>query len=270
MAVNGWSWTPKEGRATPLRYEPGNWGDLLKAAWFVRILPWLEPRAPRQRIWDLFAGARTYPCPPATRARLARLDDPALEEALAPFLAEEAWPSAAALIADQLEGRDAVLTVCDEDPHRLDTFRDDERFTVEPGDGWALAREVAGPPFGLVLLDPYDFLGEWEASGAELLAKSREETMLIYLYNRSAQGRERLRAYREFRRALADARGGVPGVLGRAPADGFLPAAHHEVLFLPSERAAQDGGLEPLLLTLEAAAAHVATVVRATADNERL
>ncbi len=270
MTTNGWSWTPKEGRSTPLRYEPGNWGDLLKAAWFVRILPWLEPRAPRQRIWDLFAGARTYPCPPSTRRRLDRLGDPLVQEAVAPFLERDEWPSAAALTAALVGDRPSVLTVCDKDPARLETFRADSRFTVVPGDGWALAREIEPVPFGFVVLDPYDYLEEWEERAPASLGLSLEATTLLYVFNRSAQGRERFRAYRDFRNTLTEARKGIPGVLGRAPADGFLPAAHHELFFLPSERAAQDGGTEALLQELEAAAAAVARAVRASADSERV
>jgi hypothetical protein len=260
--MSGWTWKPRDARGEGLLYEPGNWGDILKALWVRAVMRYLV------RVWgrdveavDPFAGAPDYDLPAASRRRLDRVEvDGAL---FAPFLDAGRWPSAAALLSASLpEGASPVICF-DLDSGKRSRFCGDARFATARGpDGWAVAAERRPGSRGLLLLDPYDFLHEWKGRLDDVLAASAETNVLLYVYNRSARDPERLRDYRTFRHALADAWGEAPMRVGRVPADGFLAAAHHEVVWLPGPELCTRHDHDELLRELEQRAIAVDGAVR--------
>jgi len=190
------------------------------------------------RYVDPFAGAADYPAGPRVKQRLALTDLPDVRMSTSNFLERGGWPSAARLAALVLP--DGGATLFDADAERRETFRDAGMFRVlSAGDGWDAARAAAPDGTGLLLLDPYDFLAEWRERLPLVVELAERTNVLVYVYNRAARGREAFRDYRDFRNALDDARGGRPKLFGRAAADGFLPTAHHEMLFLPCPRVAE-------------------------------
>ncbi|MFW5857364.1 MAG: hypothetical protein ACOCX4_05750 [Planctomycetota bacterium] len=235
-----WSWKPADASAPGLLYEPGNWGDLLKGLWVVAIVRQLlaVPNAADAAfvLVDPFAGAHDYPLTPGARRRLGELGNAPGADRLRTATADGRWPSAALLAADAAEagGRAVRGRVFDAHAERAASFDGDPRFErIAARDGYAAAVAHAPPPNGLLLIDPYDFLGEWAEQIDTILRAARTTSVLLYLYNRSARGAKYLRAYRDFRNALERGRGEAPYCIGRTPADGFLPSAHHEIVFLP-------------------------------------
>jgi hypothetical protein len=155
------------------------------------------------------------------------------------------------------------VRVFDLDPGRRARLEADPRLTVLPGeDGWAVAEAHAPGPAGLLLLDPYDLLAEWPERLPAVLALAERTTVLLYLYNRAARGEKHFRRYRDFRNRLAQRRT-APRCLGRVPADGFLPRAHHELLLLPGPRLAASPRWRPLREELESVTAAVEAAVLA-------
>ena len=84
----------------------------------------------------------------------------------------------------------------------------------------------------LVLLDPYDFLAEWEELLPRALALAERSVVLAYIYNRAPRSAGYWNEYQRLRNALASGREGEGYVLGRIPTDAVLPRAYHEVLLL--------------------------------------
>ena len=253
-----WSWKAKDGAAGRLLYEPGNWGDLLKASWIAAVLGGLlDAFGPGQaRALDVFAGAPDYPLSAASAARARRVGAGDFVAALAPHLERGRWPGSAALMAEIIASARArkgsppdpepAVAVFDADVERRLALAADGRFgMLEHHDGYdALAGAFDLGPAGLALVDPYDLLADWRRALPALAARGRTATALVYVHNRSGRGREALREYRAFRAALAEARAGAPLLVGRIPADPFLPTAWHEMIWLPGERAREAPGLE--------------------------
>ena len=242
-----WTWKEKNNAGGRLLYEPGNWGDILKAAWVTRAIQWLAETngAARIRYVDTFAGAADYPASPRVKQRLALASLPDVRMFASDFLERGRWPSAARLAALALPN--GAVAVFDADAERRETFRDAGIFRMLDAEcGWDAARDAAPDGTGLILLDPYDFLAEWRERLPFVLRLAERTNVLVYVYNRAARSREAFRDYRDFRNALDDARGGLRKVLGRAAADGFLPTAHHEMLFLPCPRVAESSAFEAL------------------------
>ncbi|MBN2711082.1 MAG: hypothetical protein JXR97_01410, partial [Planctomycetes bacterium] len=67
--MSEWGWKPKDAESTRLLYEPGNWGDILKAGWVDIATAYIAKNAGPFRYLDLFAGARTYPVTKKTADR---------------------------------------------------------------------------------------------------------------------------------------------------------------------------------------------------------
>ncbi len=260
-----WSWKPKDADSANLLYEPGNWGDLLKGAWVVEAAGWLLAQFTRLacQYVDPFAGAPAYPLTAGTRARLAAVGPGRLAEVAEDFIEKGIWPSAAALVA-AVSAEKAEIRVFDNDPERRQSLAECPNFTVLDGeDGWEIATRRAPGERGLVLIDPYDFLKEWQTRLEGVLALAEKTSVLVYIYNRSARGREEFRQYRDFRNALDSQRGEKPKLLGRVAADSFLPAAHHEMLFLPGPACYEHDESDSLIEALAAVTVKLDRVIRA-------
>lgn len=244
---DAWNWKGKDGSRNGLLYESGNWGDLLKMLWLGAVLDWKHPVA----YFDPFAGDVEYPLSEKIRFRIKELRTDFFAFLRRPFLDRGVWPSAAAAAREMLA--QGTVEVWDKDEGRRANWRNRARVAVpqktrgERGEiesGWHLLRDHADDPDAVWLLDPYDFLAEWR-DWLEIVAdKSRRNTTLLYVYNRSAKSPEAFREYRACRNALDDLRGGLPKRVGRAASDVFLPRAHHEMWYLPSEKDAGKPGLD--------------------------
>lgn len=240
MADSEWGWNPKRGKSAGLLYEPGNWGDLLKNAWLVRVLEWaLKRREGSFSYVDLFAGAPVYHLPPVSARRYHAFSDEALCRYASSFVDNGVWPSAASLAKTVDPNCD--VTVCEADPARRQALIDSGQFNVSPtDDGWQALREHGPGGNSFVLVDPYDFLAEWDEQLSAVLECAKSAVTLVYIFNRSGRGQEHLRRYRKFRTALDDVWCEKIKLIGRVPADSFLPRTHHEMLMLAPETIAGD------------------------------
>lgn len=270
-----WSWKAEERAVNPrlrLAYEPGNWGDMLKALWAAPLVRALGS-APLALL-DPFAGAPTWPLMPSARERLARL--PAdIAETLAPWTDRDLWPSTGRLLLE-LGAAGSRARVFDLDERRRDAWATEERAAVLPvADGRAALEHAlaataptsaarddptagtapadgpspSGDPTALTLLDPYDL---FETHGELLppaLTWAERGPWLAYLYNKAPRSAAALRSYEQLRATLADWLAAHPehGLLvGRLPADARLPRAWHEVALL-ARRDVLDAVREPAL-----------------------
>ena len=255
-----WRWKvadPSVTEALGLRYEPGNWGDILKAVWACTVLESLlggllkgdvgtDDRARDRRVFDPFAGRPSYPILPSTAERLERLDGTEWLESWGHLLDSAAFPSTTGLLQLQALERGLVLeaTVFDVDSEALESWRGREHVRlVDARDGYEALKGPEAREADLVLVDPYDFFDSWSSARDTVFELARERPLLLYLYNKAARGGGYLRNYRALRRAFAEsllaAAPATAGLLGRAPADAILPRAYHEVLLLaPSDTVA--------------------------------
>lgn len=255
-----WGWKATDGAVGGLRYEPGNWGDVLKLAWLLPTLEVMRDMGVAEA-FDPFAGAPEYPLGGTVRRRLNRVSDTRCAALLEPYLARGVWPGSASVLADVLGGGmvpggpDVCVAVYDADEGRRGALAGTGRFAMLPlASGYdvlpRMAEERAEGARGerFLLLDPYDFLAEWEDVLPRLLAVGAGVTVLLYVYNRSGRGSPDFRRYRSFRRALEA--GGRQFCAGRVPADGFLPTTYHEMILLPSETLRGGGGYDTLCTEL--------------------
>lgn len=232
MAGN-WNWKSRDGHQGGLLYESGNWGDLLKMLWLKTALDWKNRAADAVSYFDPFAGCVEYPLGAKTLFRLEQTNSREFAFLQNVFFDRGFWPSAASGARLLVNG---AVEVWDADAGRREGWRAARGVTVPEGEsGWPLLRDHADDPNAVWLIDPYDFLAEWRDVLPLVAEKSRATTLLLYVYNRSAKNPEAFREYRACRNALDDLRGGLPKRVGRAAADVFLPRAHHEMWFLPSE-----------------------------------
>jgi len=249
-----WTWKVSEDAKNVglnLRYEPGNWGDVLKGEWAVRLTRALARSGlPRIRFLDPFAGAPTYPLVESAAARLdERPPCPAFLEAQAPFVARGELASTGSLVlaAADAAGVGLEALVYDLDATRLAAWRSRPVSVLEVASG-AEALEAA-PPRDLVLLDPYDLFDAWGSLLPRVLPFAREAALLLYLYNKAPRGAGHQRQYASFRRSLARELADLPrparALVGRVPSDAVLPRAFHEVVLVASAELA--GELEPEL-----------------------
>lgn len=257
--ASAWNWKTKDGTANGLLYESGNWGDLVKVLWLVAILGWKKGAG---NYFDPFAGDVCYPLGKKTYSRFARARLQRLDFIKDTFLEAGLWPSSATVARTMVSGR---VEVWDADAERRRRWAESGVDVADGDSGWTLLESRAPDPRALWLVDPYDFLAEWRTRLPALLAKSKETSILVYIYNRSAKNAEAFADYRAFKNALADGRD-LPSPLGRVAADGFLPRAHHEMLYLPSRAECENPAFPSLLRTLEEETANVtAALGRATA-----
>ena len=189
-----WRWKDSQQGAL-LRYEPGNWGDILKGEWLCLWLEWYAAGRAQLRYQDPFCGWREYPVTEPTRQRV--LHSPAQR------YAQYLGLSSASLVARH--GSSQGLTV--------QSHCSDRETALEL------------KPCDLLLFDPYDFFERWPEWNDLLLEASRDRDIVVYLYNKSPRGLSQFRQYQ----ALRERWRGRPLVLGRVPADSVLPRAWHEV-----------------------------------------
>lgn len=268
MDTSAWGWKGKNGSVSRLLYEPGNWGDFLKLSWLAVALEWFEQSfgAGGFDYVDLFAGGVEYPLGPKIKARFELVDSERLEKIAALFLEREAWPSAASF-AKLFHPR--TTRIFDADSYHVDTWRDSGGAeTLAGASAWGNLSTLKMAHDSLVMLDPYDFMDDWETSLSLLVEKARGSATLLYLYNRSARGSEYFREYRAFRNSLESLTEGMVKRIGRVPADGFLPRAHHEMVFLAGDGVAARPGFDRLLAGLERETLRVAAVVERLAVLE--
>jgi hypothetical protein len=272
-----WNWKPKDAAGAGLLYEPGNWGDILKAAWVAEILPRLRARAGAEfRYADPFAGMPSYPLTPGAKAQLEKIRGVAAAEVLRRFTEEcGEWPSAARVAAALMgdEARSAV-SVCDADPDRRAALAGCPAFTMmraeNVADGWELAARGAPGEGGLLLIDPYDLLKEWKERIEAVTGASKKTSVLAYIYNRGSQGPGRLRHYLAFRKALEERLAGRPAVIGRVAADARLPSAWHEMLFIPSPECAKRTEFGEMIEALERTTREIDAVIREGGAVEKI
>ena len=256
--MSNWTWKTNDSSANEelrLRYEPGNWGDILKGCWALSILskPHATPptasdaKPPTSeatfRYLDPFAGAPTYPLTPTTENRLRDLPALVWSRTQATFAARGRVASTASLIAAALtaEGRAYEFDVFDaQDEHRASWKQVPRTRVVAACCGEDVVSEaVDGLPYSLVLVDPYDLLERWSRLAAAVVELASSSGVLLYLYNKSPRGGGHARAYAAYcrrRDTLLQQRDSLAYVCGRVPADGTLPRAYHEVVFLASRQ----------------------------------
>lgn len=194
-----WTWKDPEKGALGLRYEPGNWGDILKGEW---LCCWLDHwPAQHLRYRDPFCGLQGYPLSQSTRQRIEQAPVPRYRS----HLDADRLPSSAQLVSRQA-GRAGVVV-----QQHLSDRESDPLKSLQDGD--------------LLLFDPYDFFENWRSWTPALLEWARRADALIYLYNKSPRGVGQFRNYQALRQAFREAEPWV----GRVAADGCLPRAWHEV-----------------------------------------
>lgn len=196
-----WTWKDGNHGALPLRYEPGNWGDILKGEWLCLFLRWFAARGHSELTYvDPFSGQPDYPLTQATRARL-EVAGGLYAEAAGP----DRLPSSASLVRQQAEQLGLAVT--------------------------AHCSDKETPPLSvlqacdLLLFDPYDFFERWPEWNDAVLREARQHNVLVYLYNKSPRGASQFRQYRSLRERWA----GLPLLVGRVASDAALPRAWHEV-----------------------------------------
>ncbi|RMG06291.1 MAG: hypothetical protein D6731_26140 [Planctomycetota bacterium] len=241
----GWSWKvadPAANAELGLLYEPGTWGDLLKAAWAVPLARRVAVDGP-PTLLDPFAGAASYPLVPAAAERLRSAPSLGIEDLLDDFLRRGRLPSTGAL-ALAAAGEGARLVVYDVHTARRATWRGLPGVTVaeelRSGEELLAARASEAD---LVLVDPYDLFERFEALLPAAL--SAQAPLLLYLYNKAPRGPKALARYRAFRERLTALAGKRCVRVGRAPSDALLPRAYHEVLLVAPPPLAR--ALDPVL-----------------------
>lgn len=261
-----WNWKNKDGSNPGLLYESGNWGDFLKLLWVKTVIDWKSRHSNPINYFDPFAGEIHYPLTPKARHRLRMCANDGFDFIRQNFIAENLWPSAASGARLLAGGK---MEIWDADPARRENWRNIPGITVPDSDsGWTLLQNHPADPNAVRLIDPYDFLAEWREYLPLILEKSRDATLLLYLYNRSARNESHFKNYRDFKNALEDANGRRPKLLGRIAADAFLPRSHHEMLFLPSDEDKNRPDFELLLDELALCAEQLADGLRRTAACE--
>lgn len=223
-----------------MRYEPGNWGDVLKGLWVEAVTRHLKlSTRSLPRICDGFAGHPVYPLTAGTRQRLGELDaHNCYVQAQERYAEGDQLASAATLARDVLRhhsGRTTIpdVAVFDLDAHKRDHYAQHEGFRVlELETGFDIL-DLADD-HELLVLDPYEFLWEYAKYLPRLLAAAERTSVLIYLFNKAPQRGGYRRNYTNFLNELDAGRPEGDYLLGRVPSDGFLPQIYHEMLYLPA------------------------------------
>ncbi|MBE7462820.1 MAG: hypothetical protein HS116_04915 [Planctomycetes bacterium] len=239
--IRAWRWRVAAEAANAelhLRYEPGNWGDVLKGTWAVRVARALPASAAAVRYLDPYAGAPTYPLVPASRARLNRLaeiPEQPFASAQSGFAGRDRLGSTAALLLEvwHAQGLRVDAHVFDaEAAHRQAWGGMDglSVLNVPSGEAALELERHAASPADLILVDPYDCFDHWGAWLPALKRAARRSTVLVYLYNKAPRGTGYADQYRRLRGALERWSADGPLLLGRLAADAVEPRAYHEVL----------------------------------------
>jgi len=238
-----WRWkatNASTGDEPGLRYEPGNWGDVLKGVWAVLAARWvISTRSPPLlRYSDPFAGSPVYPLVEATRRRLNSVPIQWFRDLQAPFLSRGTLASTASLIQEAVvqEARCAGVRrqIYDADRSRRESWKDmaDTEVLEAASAEEALERMTSAESRADVLLvDPYDLFDRSGKILPNALRRTGESVALLYLYNRSPRGGGHQRTYRTLRQGLEQASKPAGSLLlGRIPSDASFPRAYHEVI----------------------------------------
>jgi hypothetical protein len=260
MSQSGeWSWKIADAGANArlhLRYEPGNWGDILKGHWAATLAQHIVTERGagcRFRYLDPFAGAPVYPLATAARRRLEQLGpDDLFARVEEPHVKEDRLASTALVVADVAKQAGAVveLDVFDLDPERQRDWKQrvvGQVLEVSCGENALAQAATAAPPYDLILVDPYDFSSSWPQLLPLALELARRSTVLIYSYNKSPRGGGHRRAYDALRRNLAEGLRRQPetrALVGRLGADSVLPRSYHETLLLAAPARIEHSAME--------------------------
>ncbi len=243
--AQSWQWKvgqPAENERLRMLYEPGNWGDIVKGVWTVAATRAVAHAANDRpvRYLDPFVGAPTYPLTEGAAQRIAGMAKSDLACAAAPFTARKEWPSSAMLFRASCAaaGCPAQMHVFDLDETRRarwSSIREAVVCSQRSGEEILAAAPDSGP-FDFVLVDPYDFLADWNRLLPPVLELAQRTCVLCYIYNRGPRSVGHLNLYKRFRSELDQRRAGRPFLLGRLASDEMLPRAYHELLLLgPAE-----------------------------------
>jgi len=237
-----WKW--KVGKKTDntrlgMRYEPGNWGDILKGTWGVTVGQAASMLLNRKsvRYLDPFAGAPTYALTESATQRMRDLSTTELARHASPFVSKSEWPSTALLIRSACEehGISTPMRVFDADSKRRNAWAgipDTEICKLTAGEAILASACKEEAPCELILVDPYDFLADWKTLLNPILLLSEQIGVLCYIYNRAPRSVGHLNVYKQFRKALDEGLAERKFLLGRLASDERLPRAYHEILLL--------------------------------------
>lgn len=238
-----WTWKtadPALNARLHLKYEPGNWGDVLKGAWLVPVARAVAKNNGRRpvRYLDPFVGAPSYPLLEASAKRLEQLPEGEHAERLRAFARRGEWPSCALLARDTLLACGATPKLCVFDVHEparkaWAAIPEAEVLNVKSGDDAFEKRRRERFAPNLVLVDSYDFFDHWGGMLAALCSLSRKIPVLVYIFNTAPRGAGYASQYERLRKKLAEwGNGQSPVLLGRLPYDKIDTRAYHEVLLL--------------------------------------
>ncbi|MEM7230905.1 MAG: hypothetical protein AAF517_01940 [Planctomycetota bacterium] len=233
-----WSWQSKgqSSSGVELRYEPGNWGDVLKGTWALFVFDEISRSSGTSRpirIVDPFAGAAQYPLPEVAAARLRSLGGP-FASAQREWIDRGELASTGRLLLARAD-TEIEAHVFDTHPQRLESWNSVEGAhrieSVESGENAldAAERSKLGE-LDLALFDPYDFFDAWSEQLPRVLDVATETPVLVYLYNKAPRAGGSARNYRSLRQRVETA--GVELLVGRVPSDAVLPRAFHEMWLL--------------------------------------
>lgn len=151
-------------------YDAGNAGDLIKHEWLLRALAWLPTG---WVFFDPFAGRPSYDVTEAVRSRLLRAPGGLLlKEAQSQALAAGRYLGSSGLAAKWFaaKGLGVGRVHCfDRDEGRLNNLRSSGFSTIDTlsGDGYSILDDPQKlPGAGLLLLDPFNLLGDQLADDA--------------------------------------------------------------------------------------------------------
>jgi len=217
-----------------LLYEPGNWGDILKGDWAIRVARALAGTG-TLRVIDPYAGFAEYPAVEAVRKRLEALPTGPFTEVQRPFLERGALASTSRALLEvaRADGAAAEIAVFDADPVRLESWNSvpgATRLPLASGEEVVARMDLFAEQPALVLIDPYDLFDHFELFLPGMAGTARRCAVLFYCYDKAPRGpgqtRVSLALHREMDRTFRETGGHLTG---RIPADAGLARAYHEV-----------------------------------------
>lgn len=240
----------------PLKYDPGNLGDILKHCWLIEIIDWLSGKKEGIfRYADSFCGCFEYEVISAQVSRRFSeiLKDTRLFRLQHQWLRRGAYLGSAALAQKVLKekGIASKISVFDREAERVRTYLVRGEFERMPIDDGYSVLQLA-EPFDLIHLDPYDdFVPSFAVHLPHILSRRESASILIFIIYRAGQPGE----FREFLSRMARESEAHPALLGLIPAhpyDERESKYHSGMLLLPEKSLAAEAELElfPLLESL--------------------
>lgn len=169
-----------------MRYAAGNAGDLIKHEWLLRCLDWLPEGG---GFYDPFAGKPEYEAVRAVRERIvAAPADLRLRDAQYVALSAGKYRGSTGL-AESFISKSSILCF-DEDGNKRTTLQKAGYTIVHPngGDGYKALEGIhqQQPRLHLVLLDPYNLLGELQGKRLDAFWSDLAdwpEALLLFILN---------------------------------------------------------------------------------------